>query len=453
MKILIVDDEKSILKALEIILSPQYSVICALTGERAIQICRQEQLDLVILDIGLVDMDGFDVLKAIKKINPDLSIIMVTAYKDPKSIVKAIKMGAFNYLVKPVDPDDLILVVGNCLDNKVLKDQITAIQDSDMKTVKSGFIGRDPEIKKVLNLAKKIAPSLDTPVLITGESGVGKGVLAKIIHYQSDAAPGPFVSVNCGAIAKDLLETELFGYESGSFTGARKEGKKGRFEAASKGTLLLDEIGVMPLSSQVKLLSVIEDREFYRVGGSKPVPLAARIISATNIKIEDNAQNGDFRTDLLFRLNVVTINIPPLRERKGDIVFLAQHFLEKYAKKFSRKFMGISSQAKELLMEYAWPGNVRELKNIIERTVLLENEPLLLPEHLLPALSKGQNRQTDNTLVGLEIQYLEKSKKIIGEILEQTRGNITQAAKSLDLPVHTLRYTMKKLGLKTPMDV
>lgn len=453
MKILIVDDEKTILKAQEMILSQNYSVISAQTGARAIEVCKEKKPDLVLLDIGLEDMDGFDVLTTIKKNDPDVMVIMITAHKKPEFIVKAVKMGAFNYLLKPVDADDLVLAVRNALDNKALKNQIIAIQDSDKENIRSGFIGQNPEIKKVLKIAGKVAPSRNTPVLITGESGAGKGVMAKFIHYNTSPLPGPFVIVNCCAIAKDLVETELFGYEPGCFTGANKEGKKGRFEAAFNGTLFLDEIGAMPISSQSKLLSVIEDREFYRVGGSKPIPLGARIISATNSNIKKNSENGLFRQDLFFRLNIISIEIPPLRERQGDIILLADYFLAKYASEFSRKFVGISPRAKSILLQYGWPGNVRELKNIIERIVLLEDEPLLLPEHLSFALGHDQKDQGNELgLVGLETQFREKSKKLIAKILKQTNGNITDAALFLDLPVHALRYKIKNLGVNNPMD-
>jgi len=283
--ILIVDDDKSVLKALQMTLEDKYQIITLTHGSEAVKLFHQERPDMVILDIGLPDISGIDVLKAVKEKDPDVLVIMVTAIEEVKMIVEAVKLGAYDYLVKPVNSQELFLTVGNALEQMRLKDRIRTIQQPDIERYKFELIGQSPEVQEMIEISKKLSKSFDTPVLIVGESGTGKGVLARVIHYNTEKTPGPFVTVNCGAIAKDLVESELFGYERGAFTGARADGKKGRFEESAGGTLFLDEIGVMPLSAQAKLLRVLEDRTFYRVGGTKEIKVSSRIIAATNTQI------------------------------------------------------------------------------------------------------------------------------------------------------------------------
>ena len=445
--VLIVDDEKSVVRALRMTIEGEYRVIMAENGSEALRLFQKESPDVTLLDIGLRDMDGIDVLEEMKKIDSDAAVVMVTAVEDVKVIVGAIKRGAHDYLVKPINSQELLLTIKNVLENKQLKDQIKAIQHTDVDRYRLELIGKNQKIEAMVDTARKVSKSMDTPVLITGESGSGKGVLARAIHYSGKEAPGPFVTVNCGAIAKDLVESELFGYERGAFTGAKADGKRGRFEESKGGTLFLDEIGAMPLSSQAKLLSVLEDRAFYRVGGTRAIPLGSRIISATNSDLENAVKNSLFRQDLFYRINVVRLDVPPLRERPDDILLLAAHFLSIYNGKFGKRFSDISSDAKTLLMRYTWPGNVRELRNVIERIILLEDENIILPEHLPfdlePDITPGDNVFD---IAGVGHAYREKAGDIIQQTLSRTKGNVTEASKLLNMPVHKLRYRIKKLG-------
>ena len=285
--------------------------------------------------------------------------------------------------------------------------------------------------------------------MITGESGVGKGVLAKATHYNSHEIPGPFVTVNCGAIAKDLVESELFGYERGAFTGARADGRKGRFEEAGSGTLFLDEIGAMPLSAQVKLLAVLEDRAFYRIGGNRPVKVSARIIAATNLDLEKAVEQGEFRGDLFFRLNVVRLDLPPLRQRPEDIILLTRHFMKQYNHKFSKNFIEISPEAQAFLLDYQWPGNVRELRNAIERIILIEAGNVLTSEHLHILGTQKENQTADFNPPAAEndLDYNEVTKGLIREAMKISGGNVSEAARLMNMPSHKLRYRIKKYGL------
>ncbi|BBO69704.1 acetoacetate metabolism regulatory protein AtoC [Desulfosarcina alkanivorans] len=445
--ILIVDDEKSVLKALRMILESKYQVITARQGSSAIKLFDQERPDLVLLDISLPDMTGIDVLKKLKEMDPGALVVMVTAVEDIHTIVKAVKIGAYDYLVKPIKSQELFLAVKNALENKALKNQLHLMQQSEANRYKVEIIGKSPEMHELMVVVNKLSRSMDTPVLIVGESGTGKGVFARNIHYSTSTRGGPFVTVNCAAIAKDLVESELFGYGRGAFTGAREEGKKGHFEEAEGGTLFLDEIGAMSLDAQAKLLSVLEDRKFKRVGSSKEVNVKARVIAATNSKIENAIEKGQFRKDLFFRLNVVKLEVPPLRDRKGDILLLTEHFLSHYGSKFGKRFTNISPEAKDALLQYHWPGNVRELRNILERVSLLEDGDTLLPKHFLHSFDlckeKVSGLKADHTL-----DYGQTVRNLIKEALKRTRGNVVESAKLLNMPVHKLRYRIKKLGLK-----
>jgi DNA-binding NtrC family response regulator len=452
--ILIVDDEKSILNALRMTIQkkvdPKFQVHVAESGAEALRAFREHKPDMILLDICLPDMSGMDVLEQVKKESPDTIVVMATAVEDLKTVVKAVKLGAYDYFVKPIDGQDVKLTIKNAFENRRLKEQIRLIQQPSIDRYRFDMIGHSPQIKAVIDMARKVASSTDTPVLIVGETGTGKGMLARTIHYNYSDAPGPFVAVNCAAITHELFESELFGYERGAFTGARSEGKKGRFEEASGGSILLDEIGSMPLAAQSKLLGVLEDRMFYRVGGNKPIVISSRIIAATNSNLDEDLEQGRFRKDLLFRLNVVKIEIPPLRERSSDILGLAEYFLVYYSKKFRKGFTQITPQAKEVLLQYPWPGNVRELRNTLERIVLLEEGDALLPEHLSflsPDLQVAESRTVDVCFGSID--YEEVTKSLIQEALRRTRGNILEASRTLNMPLHKLRYRMKKLGLRS----
>ena len=448
-KILIVDDDKSIRKGLALTLGDDYRVVTAQDASEALDLYPREQPDVVLLDVGLPEMDGVAVLEKLKEIDADAVVIMVTAVEDVKTIVKAVKRGAYDYLVKPVDSHELLLTIQNALENRGLRNQIRSIQQPRVEKYKFDLIGKNPQVNAVIEIARRASASQDTPVLITGESGVGKSVLAKVTHYNGHGVPGPFVTVNCGAIAKDLVESELFGYTRGAFTGARADGKKGRFEEASGGTLFLDEIGAMPLSAQVKLLAVLEDRSFYRIGGNRQIDVAARIIAATNIDLEKAVEVGEFRSDLFFRLNVVRIDLPALRHRPEDIVLLAQHFMDQYNQKFNKHFNEISTDAQAFMLDYAWPGNVRELRNTIERIVLIENGTIINPEHFhkIGMYLDKPSLPVKNDAAESELDYNEITKNLIRDALQTTNGNITEAARLMNIAPHKLRYRMKKYGL------
>ncbi|MDJ0809752.1 MAG: sigma-54 dependent transcriptional regulator [Desulfobacterales bacterium] len=448
-KILIVDDDNSIRKGLALTLGDNYRVVTAANATEALDTYDRERPDIVLLDVGLPEMDGVAVLEKLKKIDAEAVVIMVTAVEDVKTIVKAVKGGAYDYLVKPVDSQDLLLTIQNALENRGLRNQIRSIQKPQVEKYTFDLIGQNPEVKAVIDIARKASASRDTPVLITGGSGVGKSVLAKATHYNSQGVPGPFVTVNCGAIAKDLVESELFGYTHGAFTGARAEGKKGRFEEAAGGTLFLDEIGAMPLSAQVKLLAVLEDRTFHRIGGSRQIDVDARIIAATNIDLEEAVALGEFRGDLFFRLNVVRIDLPALRDRREDIVLLAQHFMAQYNSKFNKHFDQIATDAQAFMRDYPWPGNIRELRNTIERIVLIENGEIITPEHfekLGMRLDKPTAPIKPEPAEG-ELDYNEATKNLIRDALQTTKGNITEAARLMNIAPHKLRYRIKKYGL------
>jgi len=447
--ILIVDDDRSILNALRMTLEGKYVVSTAENGAEALKLMGEQVPDLILLDIGLPDISGMDLLKKVGEAGPDIAVIMVTAVDEVRTVVEALKLGAYDYLVKPIDGQEVKVTVGNALENKRLKDQIRRIQQPNVERYSAGLVGPSPQLRSVMEVARKVAGSVETPVLIVGESGTGKSLLARAVHYSYGDLQGPFVTVNCTAITHELFESELFGYERGAFTGARSEGKKGRFEEAKDGTIFLDEIGSMSPAAQAKLLGVLEDRAFYRVGGNKPLEVSARIIAATNMKLEQAVDGGAFRRDLFFRLNVVKIEIPPLRERRDDIIPLTEYFMKLYSQKLGKTFTKISPDAKKVLLEYHWPGNVRELRNTIERILLLETGNVLLPEHLPFYYSQQQEREsrTADFSSGF-LDYDETIKSLIGEALKRSQGNVLEAARFLNMPPHKMRYRIKKYGLK-----
>jgi two-component system, NtrC family, response regulator AtoC len=446
--VLVVDDDVSILNALKMTLDGDFSVCTAQNGADAIRLLREREPVVVLLDIGLPDTNGIELIGQIKSLEPEAVIIMITAVEETRMVVKALKLGAYDYLVKPIDAQELKVTLQNALETRHLRDKIRRIQKPSIEKYRFELIGKSPQIKTMIETAQKLGSNADTAVLITGETGTGKGVLARTIHFSFSELPGPFVVVNCSAITHDLFESELFGYDRGAFTGARTEGRVGRFEEASGGTLFLDEIGSMPLSTQSKFLGVLDDYSFHRVGGSKSLRVSARIIAATNTDLEKAVRAGEFRKDLFFRLNVVTIYVPPLRERVDDIIPLTEHFIGLFDQKYGKNFKRISPEARKALLEYAWPGNVRELRNMMERTVLLESGSTIHPHHLVffqpdrEAVAPIAAECAEEVL-----DYEETINKLLLEALRRTGGNVLKASRLLNIPAHKIRYRMKKYKL------
>ncbi len=453
-KILIVDDEKLLRWSLEQNFKKQgYTVITAETGTEGINKYKEELPDLVLLDIHLPDITGMEILEKIKEVNRDAIVILITAYGDVQTAVKAIKAGAYDFVEKPFNMDKLNILVKKALETVSLKKEV--IELKSRLSAQYGFdniIGESEQMKEVFELIKKVAASDASTVLIQGESGTGKDLVAKVIHYQSRRADKPFMEVNCTALPESLIESELFGYEKGAFTDA-KTMKKGLFELADGGSIFLDEIGDMKLSTQAKLLKVIESKTFKRIGGIKDICVDVRIIAATNKDLQEEVRAGNFREDLFFRLKVIPIYLPPLRERGNDIILLANYFIDKYNKEFRKNVKGLTKPVEKLFLEYHWPGNVRELKNIIERVMILENDDYIRPEHLPVEITSPEGVKRSNISAvnidippgGLDIEEVEKS--LIERALQITHGNQTRAAKLLNISRDALRYRMQKFGL------
>ncbi|MDY6951551.1 MAG: sigma-54 dependent transcriptional regulator, partial [Thermodesulfobacteriota bacterium] len=381
-EILVVDDDRGMREFLEIMLTQEgYRVKCASGGQEALSLCKKHEFDLVITDLKMPKVDGIDFLKGVKNISPETMVVLITAYASGESAVTAMQEGAYDYLEKNFDIEDLKGIVRDALDKKgIKKDDALFIQGVKDAVSFGRLIGKSDQMLKVYSLIKKVADTRAN-VLILGESGTGKELVAQAIHENSARKDKPFVVINCGGIPEHLLESELFGYMKGAFTGAYSD-KPGLFEVAQGGTIFLDEIGELPPLLQVKLLRVIQEKAFRRVGGSKDITVDVRIIAATNQDLEKKVEDGSFREDLYYRLHVIPVNIPPLRERKEDIPVLTKHFIERYSREFSKEIKKISAYAMELLMGYRFPGNVRELENIIERSVALETSNIVLPENL-----------------------------------------------------------------------
>jgi two-component system NtrC family response regulator len=448
--ILIVDDEdaqRSILKGyLE---KKGYKIFSASSGIEGINAVQNNLIDIVLSDFKMPDKTGLEVLEAVKKINPEISFVILTAYGTIENAVKAMRLGAFDYISKPVDLDELDLMIERIIEHKNLKSEIQILKNQLKEKFKiDSFISHSPKMEDILSLAVRAADSKAT-ILITGESGTGKEVLAKSIHYVSPRKEKPFVAVNIPALPETLLESELFGHEKGAFTGADKA-KKGRFEFADGGTIFLDEIGDIPINLQVKLLRVLQEHQIERVGSSENIDIDVRIIAATHQNLEQKIKEGTFREDLFYRLNIVSLNIPPLRERREDILPLIDHFIEKYAKENNRNKLSLSKEAIDSLVKYNFPGNVRELENIIERAVVLSrNEAITLND--LPNVVKGFKAENEISQIqsgNLIDQVEELEKKLIFDALSNANGNQSQAGRILGLTERNLRYKMQKYGIK-----
>lgn len=404
----------------------------------------KEKPDYILLDLRLPEEDGLKVLEYIKKLNYKIPVIVVTAYGTIESAVSAIKKGAYDYLTKPFDPEELVIIIERIRKDKEKEEREKAFRELTLKEIE--IVGTSSEFLKALNLAKKIAKE-DTTVLLIGESGTGKEVFARMIHKESRRREGPFITVNCAAIPGELLENELFGSEKGAFTGAYKT-KLGKFELADGGTLFLDEIAELPLELQSKLLRAIEYKEIERLGGVRAIKVDTRIIAATNRDIKKMVQEGSFREDLYYRIAVFPIYLPPLRDRKEDILVLAESFLKKLERKLGKK-LGLSEEAKKMLLGYDYPGNVRELENILERaSIIAENE--ILPEHLL--ITEFEKRESESFPEGLR-EYMERKieeieKEVYIKALLISKGNISEASKLLGVSRKTFYEKMKKYNIR-----
>jgi DNA-binding NtrC family response regulator len=447
--ILIVDDDKLLQKPLKEILSGEYEVSTVGSGEEALEIINNKPIDLILLDIRLPGIDGIETLKAIRERDKNILVIMMTAFEDVKTVITSMKIGAFDYLVKPLDLDEIEIIVERALENLHLKKEIerlrlACIREFDIQNV----VTASEEIRQVFQKADRVAQSRDTTVLLEGETGTGKEIIARYIHYRSDRFGKPFMAINCCAISRDLMESELFGYEKGTFTGGLHDGKEGKIEAANEGTLFLDEIGDIPPQIQAKLLRFLEEKELFRVGGTAKIQVDVKVIAAANKKLSEAVREGTFRRDLYYRLNVASIHIPPLRERKSDVLPLALFFMDRFNEKFGRKFRSISKGAQSLLLRYDWPGNVRELKNFIERIVLMEEGGEIKENHLMQLIASGNRNHpavsADIDIPAQGVDLEEINKRYIIRALEISKGNLSGAARLLGLSRPTLAYRLEK---------
>jgi DNA-binding NtrC family response regulator len=454
--IYVVDDEEVARDGISLALKKNYRVKSFPSAEAALEAMLSDTPDLVLLDIGLPGMSGIEALEKIKNLYPEIVVIMITAYEDITTIVSAMKLKAYDYVLKPLQMDALMVTVRNALDTIKLRKEIQLLHEKYLKENLPCFIGESDATHDVMEIVKKVSQSTDTSVLILGETGTGKELIAKAIHYRSPNFQEPIVSVNCAAIPKELIESELFGYEKGAFTGAEASGKTGLIEKAAEGTLFLDEVGDLSLDAQAKLLRFLESGEYYRVGGTKQLWARTRVIAATNQDLFRMIDDGRFRKDLYHRLAVVKIEVPSLNQRHDDILPIAIHYLLVFSQKFGKTFTGISPRAEAVLKEFNWTGNVRELKNVIERGVLLSDGPELSFQNLgleeigtedslkelengtkLPSLS-SPGIDFPSILSTIEKYYFDEALKI-------AKGNESKAAQLLQISRDTFRYRRKKL--------
>jgi DNA-binding NtrC family response regulator len=442
-KVLVVEDHEDLIFTLKSVLKKEgYTVFTADNGEDAVKIIHNELIDLVLLDLKIPKLSGLEVLQKIKEYDPEVIIIMMTATKDARPAIEALKMGAYDYLMKPFELDELRQLLRNALETHQLRREVARLKlTQDGSKPIQAIYGESEGIKKVRQLIQIVAETPRTSILIQGESGTGKELVANAVYECSARSIQPFVKLNCAAIPENLLESELFGHEKGAFTDA-KAMKKGLFELADGGTLFLDEISSMRLNLQPKILRVIENQTFRRIGGTSDIKIDVRVIAATNTDLAEMVRNKEFRDDLYYRLKVMEIILPPLRERPEDILLLSKLFLEQFNREFHRNIHRLGSETEELLLGYAWPGNVRELKNVMERGVILCQENILKPDHLPIELKKETEPAASNDFLG-KISLGEMEKRHILEVLKRVDGNKSQAAKVLDISRSTLREKLK----------
>lgn len=449
--VLVVDDEVGARESLKMILKGQYQVFLAKNAEEAFHQIDAHGPDVILLDILLPDMDGLRVLERIKKKLPEQIVIMITATKTVKTAVEAMKLGAYDYITKPFDVDELRLIIHRALSTKALKEENQRLwKEVDRNFGFDNIIGKSKVMKDILKVVKQVADTRST-VLIMGESGTGKELIARAIHYHSLRKNHPFITINCAAIPETLIESELFGHEKGAFTNAIEK-KLGRCELAHEGTLFLDEIGELSLMTQAKILRFLEEKEFNRVGGAKTIKVDVRLITATNKDLPQMVKKGQFREDLYYRINVVPILLPPLRDRREDIPMLVNHFIKKFSEENQKQLKGISKEALELLINYEWPGNVRELENLIERVITLTpNEYIQSDELSLPLTHQSKTNGLKESVLSGQISFSkaeeEFEKEIILDALRRTNYIQSHAAELLGISRRILKYKMDKLGI------
>ena len=440
-----------------------YEALTAATGEEALELTRSELPDLILLDLKLPDINGIEVLQRVKEEVPEVSVIMLTAFGDIETAVSAIKKGAFDFVSKPVNLEQLLLAVEKGLESQKLNRELFQLRRRLKLDMEDGYIpGESVQMKEIYRVVQTVAQSETTTILVQGESGTGKEMIANMIHRYSPRHDKVFLEINCASLPEELLESELFGHEKGAFTDA-KFAKVGLLELANKGTLFLDEVGEMSLTIQVKLLRVLERMTFRKVGGTKDIKVSVRIISATNKNLEEAVRDKSFREDLYYRLKVIPIFIPPLRERKEDIFVLLKHFLNKFNKQFNKNFVEVEDETFEMILSYPWPGNIRELKNIVERIVLLEDDSVLRPAHLPDSIRTGGLDTSRKSVVqqlevaigrpypgdGIEFEELvrDTEMELISKAMKEAGGNQSMAARLLRLKRDKLRYRLKNFDM------
>ncbi len=455
-KILIIDDEKSILDLLSMVFKKEgYRVRATLSAKKALELLNKEEFGLILTDIKLPEMSGFEILKRVRESKPDIAVVMITAYGNVKQAVEALKAGAFDYVVKPFDVDELKIIVAKALEKKRLQEENILLR-KELKE-KSSFetvIGKSKKIKQVYSMIEKIAGT-DSTILVTGESGTGKELAARAIHSLSPREENRFVSINCGALPENLLESELFGHVEGAFTGAVAD-KVGLFEVAQRGTLFLDEVGEMAPWTQVKLLRTLQDKKIRRVGGTEEAAIDVRIIAATNQDLKKKISEGKFREDLFYRLNVISFEMPPLRERKEDVPLFVNHFLKKYSMEIGKSMKRIAPDVMKLFESYPWPGNIRELENVIERTVAIEDRETItldsLPDELLTARTREETDLLFQKNFCLTSFLDEAAQSYIKQARLLSGGNLKKTASLLGISYRNLRYLIDKYKLKTDQE-
>ena len=449
--ILVVDDEPGARQSLEVILEDDYRVLGTGSGLEALDFVRKEAVDLVLLDVNMPEMDGLEVLRKIREQDEEIDVIMVSALKLVRKAVDAIKLGAYDYITKPYEPEDILSMVNRVISQQRLHKEVDFLRKEVEESRGFGqIVSQNKTMLQIFDLIKKVAYT-STNVLITGESGTGKELIARSIHRQGNRNASPFVAINCAAIPSELMESEMFGHEKGAFTGAHARAI-GKFEHANGGTLFLDEISALRSDLQAKLLRVLQEREIERIGSNKPIKVDFRVISATNTNLEDAVAQGKFRQDLYYRLNVVPISIPPLRDRREDVSILARHFLDKFNTAFRKKIPGFTEKALHALTRYRWPGNIRELENLIERILVLSSHGDAIDLRDIPLeilMDAGQDVQEFEAQKGGLIQIREAfEKRIILNVLETTQWNQTASARILKVNRNTLLQKAKHLGIQ-----